>query len=263
MYVCGSTTVTLTNNTITGNSAETGGYHNSDTVHIYNNIIYNNTAVSDGNDLSIENDGNNDFLPSLVNLYNNDFDQSASGIHIQISFSIDPSNLDNLDPLFVNAASGDYHLIGSSPCIDAGDNSAPALPETDKDGQPRIMDGIVDMGAYEYSGSATPVAGFTAVPTSGVAPLGVNFTDQFTGTITSWEWDFGDGETSTEQNPSHTYQNAGTYTVTLTVNGSGGSDSDTEVIVVTGVPNKPGDANGDGKVTIDEVQRVINAFLGK
>ena len=135
--------ITLTNNTITENSAGEGGgvhvylYNNSDTANIYNNIIYNNTA-SDGNDLYIENDYNDDFVPSIVNLYNNDFDQSASGTYIQIPFPIDPSNLDNLDPLFVGATSGDYHLIGSSPCIDAGDNSAPALPETDKDGQPRL-----------------------------------------------------------------------------------------------------------------------------
>jgi parallel beta-helix repeat protein len=159
-----SSTATLTNNTITGNSADSGGggvYVNlntySGTAHIYNNIIYNNTAVSDGNDLFIANDVNGDFIPSLVNLYNNDFDQSASGTYIQIPFSIDPSNLDNQDPLFVDATNGDYHLIESSPCIDVGDNSAPALPETDKDGQPRIMAGIVDMGAYEYSGSVTTV----------------------------------------------------------------------------------------------------------
>ena len=56
----------------------------------------------------------------------------------------------NADPLFVNTANADYHLQESSPCIDAGDNSAiPPSTVLDLDGNPRIVNGIVDMGAYE------------------------------------------------------------------------------------------------------------------
>ncbi len=47
---------------------------------------------------------------------------------------------------------GDFHIAGSSPCIDMGDNGFVFWAE-DLDGGPRIMDGgsgmIVDMGAYE------------------------------------------------------------------------------------------------------------------
>ena len=71
-------------------------------------------------------------------------------------FTIDPSNLNNEDPLFVDPANDDYHLSEDSPCINAGDNSAPELPATDKDGNPRIIDGIVDMGAYEYQDLPPP-----------------------------------------------------------------------------------------------------------
>lgn len=71
-----------------------------------------------------------------------------------------------------------------------------------------------------------PVAGFSGSPTSGDAPLAVQFTDESTGSITNWSWNFGDGESSTEQNPSHTYENAGLYTVSLTVTGPGGSDEE-------------------------------------
>jgi PKD repeat protein len=70
-----------------------------------------------------------------------------------------------------------------------------------------------------------PVAGFTGTPTSGVAPLNVNFTDASTGSITSWSWDFGDGGTSTAQNPAHTYTAGGTYSVSLIVTGPGGNDT--------------------------------------
>ena len=78
-----------------------------------------------------------------------------------------------------------------------------------------------------------PVADFSADPTSGTAPLAVNFTDLSTGSITNWSWNFGDGGTSTEQNPTHTYNTAGTYTVSLTVTGPGGSDTETKIDYIT------------------------------
>jgi len=56
------------------------------------------------------------------------------------------------DPCFVDAENGDYHLLASSPCIDAGDPNYIAEPnETDLDGNPRVIGGRIDMGAYEYS----------------------------------------------------------------------------------------------------------------
>ena len=60
-------------------------------------------------------------------------------------------------------------------------------------------------------------ADFTATPTSGDAPLMVQFTDQSIGNISGWLWLFGDGQTSTEQNPSHTYTGDGVYNVCLVV----------------------------------------------
>jgi PKD repeat protein len=80
------------------------------------------------------------------------------------------------------------------------------------------------------------VADFSAAPTSGKAPLTVNFSDQSIG-ATSWSWDFGDGSTSTEQSPSHAYTDPGTYTVNLTATGPEGSDTKTKTdyITVTGV----------------------------
>ncbi len=69
-----------------------------------------------------------------------------------------------------------------------------------------------------------PVAGFSAWPTTGLAPLDVAFTDASQNVVTAWAWDFGDGSSSTQSSPLHTYQAAGTYSVTLTVSGPGGSD---------------------------------------
>ena len=78
-----------------------------------------------------------------------------------------------------------------------------------------------------------PVAGFSASPTSGTAPLTVSFTDGSSGNITSRSWTFGDGGTSTATNPSHVYGTPGTYTAALTVTGPGGSDSASTIITVT------------------------------
>jgi uncharacterized repeat protein (TIGR01451 family) len=59
------------------------------------------------------------------------------------------------DPLFVNQSGGDYHLQGSSPCIDTGTSSD--APPTDFEGGSRPLDGNgdgsaqYDIGADEYA----------------------------------------------------------------------------------------------------------------
>ncbi|MHC4284386.1 MAG: right-handed parallel beta-helix repeat-containing protein, partial [Planctomycetota bacterium] len=66
-----------------------------------------------------------------------------------------PGNIDT-DPFFVrlgrdSETQGDYHLLSASPCIDAGDTGyVPGPNETDLDGNPRIVNSTVDMGAYEF-----------------------------------------------------------------------------------------------------------------
>ena len=72
----------------------------------------------------------------------------------------------NTNPLFVDADGADnifgtedddLRLLPDSPCIDAGDNTAvPVSVVVDLNGNPRIINGMVDMGAYE-GGKAPPV----------------------------------------------------------------------------------------------------------
>ena len=57
----------------------------------------------------------------------------------------------NADPLFVNTAGGDLHLQVCSPSIDSGNNGEiPGGVTTDLDGNSRIVNVTVDMGAYDY-----------------------------------------------------------------------------------------------------------------
>jgi beta propeller repeat protein len=72
-----------------------------------------------------------------------------------------------------------------------------------------------------------PVAAFSAAPTSGKAPLKVQFTDKSTNSPTSWKWSFLDGTYSTQKNPAHTYSKAGKYTVALTPKNAKGSNTKT------------------------------------
>jgi formylglycine-generating enzyme required for sulfatase activity len=82
--------------------------------------------------------------------------------------------------------------------------------------------------------TAVPAASFTATPTSGNAPLVVQFTDTSTNFPTAWQWDFNnDGlADSTQQNPSWTYAVDGAYSVRLVATNFLGSGTVTRNSVV-------------------------------
>jgi predicted outer membrane repeat protein len=72
----------------------------------------------------------------------------------------------NAAPLFVNAEGTDgktgteddnLRLLPSSPCVNAGDNAVILPSSVDRDGNPRIIDETVDIGAYESGPVSRPV----------------------------------------------------------------------------------------------------------
>ncbi|MFD0577866.1 ThuA domain-containing protein [Dactylosporangium darangshiense] len=94
-----------------------------------------------------------------------------------------------------------------------------------------------DSGVYRIdyrTVDAAPVAAAAGQPTTGVAPLTVQFNSAGSrdpaGQPITYAWTFGDGGTSTQANPSHTYTANGNYTAQLTVTDPGGR---------TGVANVP------------------------
>jgi len=64
----------------------------------------------------------------------------------------DPGDIGNITdpPQFVDTNSTNYRLKAVSPCINAGTNLPWMTGAKDLDGNPRIVDGTVDMGCYEY-----------------------------------------------------------------------------------------------------------------
>jgi len=83
--------------------------------------------------------------------------------------------------------------------------------------------------AFDYDPGNTPWFGWAALPfgvaptftfegspTSGDAPLAVQFTPDFPTPVMGVKWEFGDGDTSAEFAPEHTYDDPGMYSVKLT-----------------------------------------------
>jgi len=68
----------------------------------------------------------------------------------------------NLDPQFVDAAAGDYHLSAGSPSIDAGDPTDPLDPDLS----------VTDQGYYAYEGGASPGGDTLLVDTTWTAGAG-------------------------------------------------------------------------------------------
>jgi len=249
IHTSGKTPI-LTNNTFSGNTAENQGggiwigfSDNESTGELYNNIIWNNSG-SVGADLYVKNIGTDPFFPLPVELFNNDFDQSTSGTYITKPFSIDSSNIDS-DPLFIG--SGDYHLTTSSPCINTGDNNAPNLPPTDKDGNPRIVGGTVDMGAYE-SGSCAYVSKETTC--GGNIPCYMTINDALSSALNGSLIKIGKG----------TYNETPTWSKTGTVTISGGwNDAFTQQTGTTEMYAPKATATGGGAVKVQPNVKVIPA----
>ena len=160
----------LTNCTFTGNSAggEGGGMYNVYSSPALTNCTFSGNMAPEGGGVY-----NYDSTPTVTNsILWGDSPQEIANSDLFLSPLVTYSDVQgghlgegniNADPLFVDAGGGDYHLEPGSPCIDAGSNDAPDLPEYDFEGDDRVLDGdgdgtfVVDMGVDEFVFSGPPV----------------------------------------------------------------------------------------------------------
>lgn len=125
---------TLYNCTLTGNSAmDAGG--GAFGGRLYNCIVYSNVA------------------PNAPNYTEN------SSLNYCCTTPMPTNGFGNIeaDPLFLDFSGGNLRLQSNSPCINAGRNTY-ATTINDLDGNPRVVSGTVDMGAYEYQGTGSRIS---------------------------------------------------------------------------------------------------------
>ena len=128
--------LTVVNSTIARNSAHSGGgigFYGSSVATITNSILAMNIADTDWTDV------NGSSSTSAYNTLSSFTDWTES---------VNCLVYDPTQPLFEDAENGDYTLAKYSQALDKGDNSY-VESETDLAGNPRIVNEIVDLGAYE------------------------------------------------------------------------------------------------------------------
>jgi predicted outer membrane repeat protein len=138
-----ASTINVTNSTFSNNISRAtttnigvlgGGAINASQLTVTSSIFWGNQAVEN----------------SQIGLAVRDDPKKISNSIIQGGFAGGVS-INDADPLFVDAASGNLALQAGSPARDRGDNGLiPAGVINDITGRPRISNGVVDLGAYEF-----------------------------------------------------------------------------------------------------------------
>ncbi len=119
-------------------------------------------------------------------------------------------------------------------------------------GQLDLPKGVAEVYAgltYRFGGPGCPPSASTASgsPTSGAAPLTVQFDGAVTGGCPeyTYHWDFGDGSSSGDRNPRHTYATEGDYFASMTVTDSKGTASQSGVSITASCPRLSIEASGN------------------
>lgn len=120
-------------------------------LRIYNCINYNN------GDYPLGVDNLDQFFKSELHVYNSLLENGEESVTVNneewCEFFYDDTNIAG-DPFFLGGTYTPYNLSDISPCIDMGTLELPEfinLPEFDLAGNPRVVNGAIDMGAYEWN----------------------------------------------------------------------------------------------------------------
>ncbi len=166
----GNTSPSIINSTFVGNFTFGGGgtggaiYNNGDnngncSTLISNCIIWDNTAPWGSHVLR-----NINATPTIRYTLVDVADCTALNNGAASTVTCESGMIYNQDPMFMDAANGDLHLDEGSPAQDVGTN-ADNSTSFDLDRGTRIIEGNIDLGAYERTSSILPIEllEFTAV----------------------------------------------------------------------------------------------------
>jgi len=113
----------------------------------------------------------------------------------------------------------DPHIVSSSPCVDSGDYQSWMDVALDIDGEPRILNGTVDIGSDEFQAAAMTGAMTVAIQasyTNLAVNYGVRFQADVKGRAAGYAWHWGDGQVSSNVCVvEHAYSSVGNYEVVL------------------------------------------------
>jgi len=186
----------ILNNTMTGNYASVSGgaiVCKSSTPEVRNCILWQNSAPQ-GKEIYV---GGTFTTPSVLTIDYSDVEGGQGQVFVESGHTLAwGAGMIDQDPLFFAPSYADYHLGWHSPCRDAG-TADPGLPDEDFEGDPRVVNITVDMGADEYNvhlyyfGTATPggtiymhVAGIPGGEVTGI--MGSAIKDPPHGTYYGW-----------------------------------------------------------------------------
>ncbi len=193
VYVDGSSGIVCRNNIVYGNSADSG--------------VGNNIYGSSGSDYGRK-------------FFSNSCSPDLAGYEANGNIS--------MDPLFVDAANGDYSLQSVSPAVNGASSEAWVANNIDLAYGKRLVGASPDMGAYECQ---NPFDGLLVYVSSSVEHPRIGDEITFVSTLVGsaanpeYVWNMGDGTTRAGSSVTHSYSAGGVYEVTCTVSGSNDSEA--------------------------------------
>lgn len=215
-----------------------GVYLDADNVEFLHNLVAGNIANSGGGVFM-----STPYRPTVIGnaFYSNsqyaiDCDGAAGGVIDYNSFYLNlPSpddastcaldqetNIFGINPAFVDADNGDYHLTAGSALLDAAGPTPDDLDSTDFEGQTRSIYAGPDIGPYEWVDCDLQPS-ISIVPDSACTASVVSLINESNSWPETAIWDYGDGRADTldyallEFIQEVSYDTAGTYTVALTM----------------------------------------------
>ncbi|GAK96286.1 chitinase [Nonlabens tegetincola] len=216
---------TVVNNTVDNSNTNTpvftisqlNGSNRAANAYVYNTIFHNNRNITNGGSAMMIALGNGT-SQNNAQIYAVQYSISEMGfpnIPNNGSTGINTNN-STANPMFTSAT--DFTLQTGSPAIDSGNNSLANGLSTDLAGNARVINNVVDRGAYEFGNTGSNPNDFIWTWRTTTANETITM-PTLSGSSYNYTIDWGDGSTDSTtytSAASHTYVMPGDYDITIT-----------------------------------------------